>query len=487
MNRYPIICLFLLMAIVSACHDKITPSEVKIELPAIFPDYTHVTIPSTIAPLNFRMQQPCEAIDAVIVGAGQMEIHAQANDFISIPNDEWHQMLTQSVGDSLKVTVSAKVSGKWIQYAPFNIYVSKEAVDATLVYRLIAPGYEVYSKMGIYQRTLSDFTQKALYENTLVPGSCVNCHSFRQTAPGQMSLHLRGEKGGTILKNGAAMNFLNTKTDKTLGNCVYPYWHPSGEYIAYSVNKTQQAFHSTKEKRVEVFDLESDVVVYHVASNQLISCEFLKSAEVFETFPAFSPDGKSLYFCSAKVKPIPAEYDQIRYNLCRIDFDPTTGTFGNRVDTLANAAGMNKSVSFPRPSYDGKYMMYTLSDYGNFSIWHKEADLWLMDLRTGTTRVVNEVNSDDVDSYHSWSSNSRWVVFSSRRIDGLYTRLYLATIDDTGHFSKPFLLPQQNPDHNDALLYSYNVPEFVSGEVDLNLSTVEHIVNAPKKDVGYRK
>lgn len=86
---------------------------------------------------------------------------------------------------------------------------------------------------------------------------------------------------------------------------------------------------------------------------------------------------------------------------------------------------MGKSVSFSRPSYDGKYLMFTMSDYGNFSIWHKEADLWLVDLNTGISRSLTEVNSNDVESYHNWSSNSRWFVFSSRRIDGLIPVLLL--------------------------------------------------------------
>lgn len=58
-------------------------------------------------------------------------------------------------------------------------------------------------------------------------------------------------------------------------------------------------------------------------------------------------------------------------------------------------------------------------------------------------RPIKEVNSDDTESFHNWSSNSRWFVFSSRRGDGLYTRLYLASMDENGVVGKPFLLPQE--------------------------------------------
>ena len=62
------------------------------------------------------------------------------------------------------------------------------------------------------------------------------------------------------------------------------------------------------------------------------------------------------------------------------------------------------------------------------------------------------------------NSNVRWVVFSSRRQDGRYTRLYLAHFDGEGHFGKPFLLPQKSHAHNVLRLKSYNVPEFVQGD-----------------------
>jgi len=126
--------------------------------------------------------------------------------------------------------------------------------------------------------------------------------------------------------------------------------------------------------------------------------------------------------------------------------------------------------------------MFTLSDYGNFSIWHKEADLWLLDLKDGGMRPIKEVNSDDTESFHNWSSNSRWFVFSSRRGDGLYTRLYLASMDENGVVGKPFLLPQENPwEYYDRLVYSYNVPDFTSEPVKLERRKVERGIVSRKR------
>ncbi len=120
--------------------------------------------------------------------------------------------------------------------------------------------------------------------------------------------------------------------------------------------------------------------------------------------------------------------------------------------------------------------MFTLAAYGNFSIWHKDADLYQVDLSTGVYRPLAVLNSEDVESYHSWSSNSRWVVFSSRRIDGLYTRPYIAYVDADGNEHKPFLLPQKDTDYYAGLMKSFNVPEFITGEVKANAYTISRTI-----------
>ena len=87
-------------------------------------------------------------------------------------------------------------------------------------------------------------------------------------------------------------------------------------------------------------------------------------------------------------------------------------------------------------------------------------------MKNGTTEKATLWNSQDVDSYHSWSSNSRWVVFSSKRDDGLHTRLFIAYIDENGKLGKPFMLPQEDPISNKKFNKAYNIPEFVTDEID---------------------
>jgi Tol biopolymer transport system component len=333
--------------------------------------------------------------------------------------------------------------------------------------------------MGIYERDLSTFDERPLIENTQFEG-CVNCHSFNRGNSADMSLHIRGKHGATLLRhNDGPFAAYNTKTDQTLGFCVYPYWHPSGRYVAYSTNATSQLFHSADHNRIEVFDTASDLQVYDVDKNELLISPLLKQDAFYETYPVFSADGRSIYFCSARALPEDShQLDSIRYNLCRIDFDPATGNFGNRIDTIINAEAQRKSISFPRPSYDGRFLCYTLSDYGQFSIWHHEADLYLLDLSTGQSRPMTGANSKDTESFHNWSTNSRWLVLSSRRDDGLYTRPYFCHVDANGIVTKAFMLPQRDPRrfYRDRFL-SFNVPDFIIGPTRFDSHHASRIIN----------
>ena len=472
--------LYILLGILTAssCY-RFDPSEAYYTDGPIWPDYMDVTVPVGIAPLNFCYTAADGPVPVTTFSHGDMNISIKGREVVW-KDREWKKLLEAAKGEDIIVKSSVLPD-------PWTIHVSEDDIDYGINYRLIAPGYEVYSKMGIYERELSSYKEKALLENTQFDG-CVNCHAYNRGNPDNYSLHIRGSHGATLLNLDGEMEAYNTQTDSTLGFCVYPYWHPGGDYIAYSSNSTRQGFHVLADKLIEVFDLDSDLQVYDVRNNSLITSASVKKENVWETFPAFSADGRKLFFCAATPRPIPAEVEEIRYNLCSVDFDPATGSIGSRIDTLIFAEGMGRSVSFPKPSYDGRFLVYTLSDYGNFSIWHHEADLWILDLETGESRPMDKANSHDTESYHSWSSNSRWLMFSSRRDDGLYTRLFFTHIDENGQESKPFMLPQKHPLHYYSYQNrSYNVPEFVTGPVELDRASAEKMINSSERvQFGFR-
>ena len=472
--------LFALLLISSCTMEPVRDAKRETAQPKIYPDYVDVTIPVNIAPLNFCMaDEKALLIDAVVADNQGNSLHSQGEESLDFDIEKWHQILDNNRGKKLTVTVSAKYEDGWHTYCPFYISVSNDSIDYGICYRLIEPGYEVWSKMGIYERDLTSFDERVLIENTQFEG-CVNCHSFNRGNSADMSIHVRGSHGATLLRNnGGDFTAYNTKTDETLGFCVYPYWHPSGRYIAYSTNATSQLFHVSDPNRVEVFDTASDIQVYDVEKNELLLTPFLRQDSVYETYPVFSADGHSLFFCAARAIPENSlNLDSLHYNLCRIDFDPSTGSFGNRIDTILCAEAQHKSISFPRPSYDGRYLCYTLSDYGQFSIWHHEADLYLLNLSTGESIAMTGANSDDTESFHNWSTNSRWLVFSSRRDDGLYTRPYFCHVDTNGTVSKAFMLPQHNPRRfYRERFFSFNVPDFIIAPTRFNANKACRMIN----------
>lgn len=490
MKKYFIKCvaLFLLLWMLISCSEDVKIIKHYDEVPKITPDYIDVTIPPNIAPLNFKL-------DEVVVDA-MLKIYSE-NDSLTtfysrgqffIAPKKWGELLNDSRGKKIDLHVSVKEKDEWASYKSFSMQIASDSIDPYLAYRLIEPGYEVWNEMGIYQRNLETYEENPILENHQTGNGCMNCHSFRQQDPSNMMLHTRGAYPSTIIVKGDTIEKLNTKTQETISPLVYPSWHPSGNFIAFSVNNTFQDFHTSDRKRVEVYDSASDVVVYDVRNHELISIPNLMSDTEFESFPTFSPDGQTLYFSTSPAQEMPVEYKKVKYSICSITFNTQTREFGNEVDTIFNAKLENMSASFPRISPNGKYLLFTKGDYGGFFIWHKEAELCIADLESKNHYSLDKANSNDAESYHSWGSNSKWIVFSSRRIDGLYTRPFIAHIDENGQAHKAFVVPQQNVEYYSKLMKSFNVPELIKGKVQVSSYKLsQKIKNDSGIDLRFRK
>lgn len=482
MNRIINLALGLVILLQLSCSKPVEIVNTINELPEIFPDYVGVTIPPNIAPLNFKLIESTNKNQAIIVESNDIKFEVRAgNKQFQIPESKWKALLKASANSDFSVTVCFQEESGWTSYSPFKIKVAKESVDPYLAYRLIEPGYEIWNEMGIYQRNLENFTQSAILENKSVAGDCMNCHSFCMQNPDQMMMHIRGANAATMVIIDGKMEKLNTKTKETMSALVYPSWHPSGRFIAFSINDTKQDFHSVDKNRIEVYDLASDVVIYDTVNHEIFTTSLLFSDSSFETFPTFSPDGKTLYFSTAEAREMPDEYEKVKYSICSIEFDPETRKFGASVDTIFNANLEDKSASFPRVSPNGKYLMYAKADYGGFFIWHREADLYFYNIETGMHYPLTLANSEESESYHSWSSNSHWIVYASRRMDGLYTRPFIAYINDKGEAEKAFVVPQKDVEFYEYNMKSYNVPEFITGKVNI---TGNVIANVAKTETG---
>lgn len=472
-NILPIAIFATLLA---ACGQHLTvPSNVQMEsrLPKIYPDYTEVTIPANICPMNFIVQEGESEAVARLTFPGGEYIYGEGQKIL-IDEEQWEEMLDSAKGQEIKVEVFAKIGDTWKGYQPFNFYVAEDSIDEYISYRAIQPSYVAYEKLSINQRNLTNFDVREIYNNMSVSneevGQCINCHSYKNFKTDNMLFHMRQGFGGTMLVTNGQLKKIDLKTEETLSAGVYPAWHPTHNLIAFSTNKTGQSFHTKDLNKIEVQDTESDLILYDVDKNEVSIISELD--DELEVFPTWSPDGKKLYFCSAhfeyyndsieKSAEMIQRYKEVKYSLYSVDFNPDTKEFDN-VQMVYDAASdsINQSVTLPRVSPDGRYLLFAQAAFGCFHVWHADADIYMMDLQTKEVQKLDAVNSDRSESYPTWSSNGRWIMVDSRRDDGNYTRPYIAYFDKNGKAHKAFLLPQQDPNFYTFYLRSFNRPEFM--------------------------
>ena len=442
--------------------------------PPIYPDFIDVTIPVNIAPLNFLMRNKPDKMVLTIRGSND-SITVNGKQKIEIPIKKWKTLLASEQGKSLTVTVTASLNGQWIQYESFFWHVKSDSINPYLSYRLIEPGYEVWNKIQLVERNVTSFDERVIADNNLTDGSCMNCHIYGNQNASLSMFHLRGKNGGTILNKAGKLRKINTKGKGMISNAVYGNFHPDGRYAVFSTNIIIPEFHAYRSERLEVYDTASDLVVIDLDNDKVISQPFLSDTTALETFPVFSSDGQWIYYCVAPKIPLPDSIKSLKYNICRVSFDAKQGIIGTKIDTLWNAQKMNGSACHLKTSPDGKYLLYTVADYGTFPIWHREADLQMMNLETGKIDSLVVVNGPNSDSYHSWSSNNRWFVFASKRDDGIYGKPYFCYIDSDGKAYKPFVLPQSDPSAYDNTLKSFNIPELSKGPVPFDVKVIEQV------------
>lgn len=449
-----------------------------VERAPMYPDYGDTTVPVNIAPLNFLLRGDYDAMDVVAqYGDNRLSADCKANE-ATFPLKGWHKLLPQAAGDTIRIDITARKSGTWMKFPTVKVAISPDSIDAYLTYRLIEPDYEIFSRLQICQRNIENYDEQAISDYRHVGNRCMNCHTFAQNNPDLTFLYLRGPGGGMVINRAGELEKINLKTDSMPSGPVYAQISPSGKYLVFSTNVIIPGFHSKPSKRLEVFDTQSDIYIANLHDKSIITSPLLSSPDMLETFPTFSPDGKSIYYCLAHNIGKSLQIDSLQYSICRIDFDEATANIGEKCDTIVLAtAGTKTSTCHPRVSPDGNFLLYTVADYGTFPIWHTESDQQMMHIPTGRIIDMDIANSPRSDTYHSWSSNSRWIVFASKRDDGLYGKPYFAHIDADGRVSRPFVLPQKYPSHYDNMLKSYNVPELGRGPVPFTSADLGKLID----------
>ena len=443
----------------------------------IKPDYNQTVIPPNIAPLNFRILEKAKQYFVKIYSTlGKPITIFSKTATIRIPQRPWRKMLKENRGQQLFFDIYIQdQNSQWQLFSTISNRIANEEIDSFLVYRKMDPTHTFYfdGPIGIYQRNLENFTEKVIIDNSFDKIYCVNCHTFCKNDPDKMLLGVRSISAGY---NPATLMIDDEKISKIGAKFGYSSWHPSGRLAVYSINNLPMYFHlmSNRKEVRDTIDLDSAMAYYMVDEKVIKTVGRLSDKEQLENWPAWSGDGKYLYFCRApklwsdptKERFPPKEHKQVKYDLVRVGYDINRDKWGKLETVLSSKEAGGLSIAMPKISPDGRWLLFCMCEYGFFPTWHDNSDLYIIDLkeaeRTGKFKHRRlEINSDQTESWHSWSSNSRWVVFSSKRDYGIFTKPYLSYVDTSGKVYKPFVLPQKHPEFYNHCLLTYNTPELI--------------------------
>ncbi len=453
--------------------------------PAVRPDFSGITVPPNIAPLNLLIEEDGSRFFVKIHSAqGEaIEVSSRTGEII-IPRGPWGRLLDGNRGQELCLDVFVKDrEGRWNRFETITNSIAREDIDGFVAYRKMHPTRGSW-KMTINYRDLSGYDESEILRfDAGFGGGCANCHTPQSNSPDRMLIGVRSTHYGaaTLLIEKGGVRKIGTKFG-------YTAWHPSGRLAAYSVNDLPIFLHSARRVIRDTTDRDSYIAYYLVDEKISKTCPQLSWKERLENWPVWSPDGRYLYYCAApKLWTDPAEqppkqYREVKYDLERIRYDVDADEWGEQEDVLASFV-TGKSIGMPRISPDGRWLSFCMFDHGFFPNWQEESDLYLIDLeaaeKSGKYEYRKmELNSDRSESWHSWSLNGRWMVFSSKRGHGIFTRLYFSYIDDTGRAHKPFVLPQRDPAFYDSCLFAFNTAEFITGPVPFGKADLERVMRA---------
>jgi len=455
--------------------------------PNIFPDYTGIMLPGNIAPINFFVDEAGEKYQVRIFGkTSEGILISHSNPEIRIPEKKWKTLLGENLSGSIFIEVSVQKEGKWFQYQTIENPVSADFIDPYLYYRDIVPTNSMWDKMAMHQRNMETFDEYELVNNHRIEHNCMNCHTFNRNNPKEMLFHVRGSNGGTVFYRNGELSKIEFPVPEILSAGAYCNWHPSGNLVAFAVNKIKQNYYLSgySDKMKEVFDLESDIILYETETNRVLSFPQITSAER-ENLPVWSADGKTLYYVSAPPHVTNMANEEILYSLMQIPYDIETNRLGEP-ELMISSEEINGSISFPTVSPDGRYLFFCVAEFGYFPVNNKSADLYLMDLVTGEYRKP-DINSEESESYITWSSNSRWFVFSSRQLDGMTSKPFLCHIDKQGNVSKPFVLPQKDPHYYRIDHRNFSRPELLQERLDLDFGDLSKVIYSNASMASYSK
>lgn len=479
-----LISIIALLSVVACSESVPSKYENAKDSLSIYPDYKDVVIPKNISPINFVVENKGDKYVASIQVNGVEKLTVSSSDGeMKFPLKKWHELLNENSDCHLSVNVFVKNEGKWLGYPAFDVRVVPDSMDSYITYRLIEPSYVCSGGLALFQYHVEDAevlpfvgSHKFRCRPELGTSRCMNCHTSQRGNPENYTFQQRGPGGGMVMNYNGEKKIIVSKVGDMKAGAVYERWHPTLPFIVFSNNSVAQLFPTKGSAKIEAFDHRSDILLYDIEKNEIRY--LVKSPIQTTSYPDWSPDGKYIYYTSTAAKSVEELQNLLNknFNLMRMPFNADTVGVG-KSELIYDAVSLNKSISKPRISPDGRYVAMTISEYGGYHYTHKDADIVLFDLQDSVLKELPIINSPEADGYVTWSSNGRWLMIGSRREDGNYVRLYFSYFDKDGKAYKPFQMPHENPLYDRILLKCYNYPEFGKAAVDITAEDVYELMD----------
>lgn len=405
--------------------------------------------------------------------------------------ETWETVKDHSKEQPARLTVTSlpdRESGYVLSGQTVSIGTSRDPVGDTVFFRQLPLPFAVASKS--FEKTrwrLGDISSYGKPATVMTGISvCASCHAVSSDGKWISMEYNYGDDNGAQFITPVRKDIVLTKKDfftwsdfprsgvlpPTRG--LYGRMSPTGRYAAASVNEISYAAVMDDLDYSQLFFPTFGVIAVYDSQDR--SIKLLPGASDYDYVqanPAWSPDEKYLLFCRARTKnevhanilKVTTVFEKrdihelnrlynIQYDLYRVPFN---GGGGGAAKPLEGASGNGMSNYFPRYSPDGKWVVYTRSRSG--SMLQPDSELWIVPAEGGKARRMR-CNRKIFNSWHSWSSSGRWLLFSSKA-NGPYTEIFLTHVDGEGNDTPPVLLSRFSDPG-----YAVNVPEFVPLRAD---------------------
>ncbi len=326
---------------------------------------------------------------------------------------------------------------------------------------------------------------------------CGNCHSFSGNGSVLgLDVDYGNDKGGyAILPVSPKMVMDDEKIiswsdyEKEDGEATFGLLSqvsPDGRYVISTV-KDRAVFVATPEIAFSqlFFPIKGILVVYDTETGRYAPLPGADDPEYVQSNPTWSPDGKSIVFARTKAyrkdaianaqsilldeKDVPEfieDREPFKFDLYRVPFNEGRG---GRAEPIEGASHNGMSNFFAKFSPDGKWIIFCKAE--NYMLLMPDSELYIIPAEGGEARRLR-ANTPLMNSWHSWSSNGRWLVFSSKA-NTPYTQLFLTHIDEDGRSTPPVVLDRFTGSDRAA-----NIPEFVPLPADSIAEIKEQFLDA---------